>query len=164
MLIAPLCPGEPADNAAHFVEWLSSLKGQEFANVKYAVFGCGNRDWVNTFQRIPTLVDDLFVKHGAQRLVERGVGDAGSGDFFEKFDEWEASMWQILTKVGVNYAANASRIRLTLRSLAHRRSIAPRNLHLLSDYKSRLSTQALAVLLPCGNQTRHSEQSSRTSS
>ncbi|THH18035.1 hypothetical protein EW146_g2890 [Bondarzewia mesenterica] len=90
--------GEPADNATHFVEWLSNLKSIELANVKYGVFGCGNHDWVQTYQRIPTLLDELFEKRGGQRLIERGVGDVGSGNFFECFDEWEAQMWQVLTK------------------------------------------------------------------
>jgi cytochrome P450/NADPH-cytochrome P450 reductase len=37
--------GEPPDNAAHFVSWLKSLKGEEAKGVKYAVFGCGNREY-----------------------------------------------------------------------------------------------------------------------
>lgn len=88
--------GQPADNAAHFVEWLTSTEGNELANVKFGIFGCGNSDWVQTYQRIPTLVDDLFEKRGGHRLIERGVGDAGAGDFFEAFDEWEAGLWPIL--------------------------------------------------------------------
>ncbi|CDO70377.1 hypothetical protein BN946_scf184999.g17 [Trametes cinnabarina] len=82
--------GEPADNAAHFVEWLQNLKDYETNNVKYAVFGCGNRDW--TYQRVPTLIDDLLHEHGARRLQERGAGDAQAAEFFQAFDEWEAQL------------------------------------------------------------------------
>ena len=88
--------GQPADNAAHFVEWLTSTEGNELANVKFGIFGCGNSDWVQTYQRIPTLVDDLFEKRGGHRLIECGAGNAGAGDFFEAFDEWEAGLWPIL--------------------------------------------------------------------
>lgn len=36
--------GQPPDNAAHFWEWLSELKGDSLAGVNYAVFGCGHRE------------------------------------------------------------------------------------------------------------------------
>lgn len=34
--------GQPPDNAGHFVEWLKSGGGEEFADVPFAVFGVGN--------------------------------------------------------------------------------------------------------------------------
>ena len=67
--------------------------------VRYAVFGCGNHDWVATYQRIPTLIDNLAAERGAERLVERGVGDAGGSDFFDSFDKWEAGLWKVLGEV-----------------------------------------------------------------
>ena len=76
------------------------MKGADaFAEVKFAVFGCGNRDWVNTYQRIPRLVDECFVAHGAKRLVERGEGDASGSEFFEAFDVWERGLWEQLGEV-----------------------------------------------------------------
>ena len=78
---------------------MQTLKGSALADVKYAVFGCGNRDWVRTFQRIPTLIDDVLAARGGTRLVERGVGDAQSAEFFEAFDAWEAELWSTLAKV-----------------------------------------------------------------
>ncbi|KAF7347083.1 Fatty acid hydroxylase [Mycena venus] len=91
--------GEPPDNAARFIDWLRHLEGSEFDNVRFAVFGCGNSDWKATFQKIPTLCDELFEKHGGRRLVARGSGDASAGDFFQKFDEFEATLWATLSKV-----------------------------------------------------------------
>ena len=92
--------GKPADNARHFVEWLENVKGTDaLAGVSFGVFGCGNRDWVQTYQRIPTLVDRVLEEHGATRLVERGEGDAASAGFFEAFDQWEKGMWEKLAKV-----------------------------------------------------------------
>ena len=78
---------------------MQTLKGSALADAKYAVFGCGNRDWVRTFQRIPTLVDDVLAARGGTRLVERGVGDAQAAEFFEAFDEWEGRLWETLAKV-----------------------------------------------------------------
>ncbi|KAI0738944.1 bifunctional P-450:NADPH-P450 reductase [Daedaleopsis nitida] len=96
VIITASFEGEPADNAAHFVEWIQSVKGSEFENLSYTVFGCGNRDWVRTFQRIPKLVDDVLEARGGKRIMERGVGDAQAAEFFEVFDKWEADLWQAL--------------------------------------------------------------------
>ncbi|OSC98018.1 bifunctional P-450/NADPH-P450 reductase [Trametes coccinea BRFM310] len=91
--------GEPADNAAHFVEWLTNLQGPEaLAKVKYSVFGCGNRDWQKTYQRIPRLIDDTLAQRGATRLTDRGESDAGGADFFEAFDMWEKRLWEKLSE------------------------------------------------------------------
>lgn len=41
IIITSSYEGQPPDNAAHFVEWLSGLKqGDELKGVKYAVYGC----------------------------------------------------------------------------------------------------------------------------
>lgn len=93
--------GQPADNAAHFVEWLENLKSDELVNLNFAVFGCGNRDWARTFQRIPKLCDSLLEQFGGKRILARGEGDASMADFFECFDSWEATLWETLEKVWI---------------------------------------------------------------
>lgn len=90
--------GEPADNAAKFVDWLKNIEGDEFTGVRYIVFGCGNHDWVSTYQRVPKLCDSLLEQHGGKRLMDRGEGDAGASNFFEVFDEFEAKIWETLSK------------------------------------------------------------------
>lgn len=87
------------DNAARFVDWLSHLNSNELAGVRYTVFGCGNHEWAQTYQRIPKLCDSLIDKHGGKRLLERGEGDAGDGSFFQVFDEYEIKLWEALAKV-----------------------------------------------------------------
>ena len=52
--------GEPTDNTTKFVNWLSHIKGSELSGVQFAVFGCRNRDWVQTYQQIPKLCDELL--------------------------------------------------------------------------------------------------------
>lgn len=92
--------GEPADNAAYFFKWLSNLQGDSpLSNIKYAVFGCGNRDWVQTYQRIPKLIDELITKNGGKALVPRGEGDAGGSEIFNDFDNWEENLFKKLTEV-----------------------------------------------------------------
>ena len=109
LIVTASFEGEPADNAKHFVAWLESVKSADaFAKVKYGVFGCGNHDWVKTFQRIPTLIDDKLKEHGAIRLVDRGVGDAGGANFFDSFDQWETKVWEKLEQVRIRLIPNSS--------------------------------------------------------
>lgn len=77
------------------MRWLETLTTNDsLEGLEYAVFGCGHRDWVTTFQRIPTLVDDLLEKHGAKRVASRGLLDAANGDMFSDFDLWaEQTFW-----------------------------------------------------------------------
>lgn len=49
-------------------------------DVKYAVYGYGNRDWVSTFHKIPKLLDSKFKENGAICLVPTGLGDVAAGD------------------------------------------------------------------------------------
>lgn len=52
VIITASYEGEPPDNACHFIEWMTSLKGSPLQKSRYAVFGCGNHDWVTTFHRV----------------------------------------------------------------------------------------------------------------
>jgi cytochrome P450/NADPH-cytochrome P450 reductase len=81
--------GLPPDNARQFCEWLRSdeLNAESLAGVRYAVFGCGNRDWAATFQAIPRLIDERLAACGATRIVALGEGDARE-DFDGQFQKW----------------------------------------------------------------------------
>ncbi|EJD42568.1 cytochrome P450 [Auricularia subglabra TFB-10046 SS5] len=49
--------------------------------------------------RIPKLIDAALERNGAERLLERGLADAGGDRFFEAFDEWETKLWETLAAV-----------------------------------------------------------------
>jgi cytochrome P450/NADPH-cytochrome P450 reductase len=85
--------GQPPDNARQFAAWLDNLKAGDLQGVRYAVFGCGNRQWARTYQAVPKRFDAALEAAGATRLRERGETDAG-GDFFGAFDEWYAGLWR----------------------------------------------------------------------
>lgn len=82
--------GAAPDNATQFVQWLGSeLPRDAFANLRYAVFGCGNSDWAATYQSIPRFIDEQLAAHGGKSVYARGEGDARS-DLDGQFEQWFA--------------------------------------------------------------------------
>jgi cytochrome P450/NADPH-cytochrome P450 reductase len=90
--------GAPPDNATRFVKWLGSdLPKDAFAKVRYAVFGCGNSDWLATYQSIPRFIDDRLAAHGASNAYVRGEGDARD-DLDGQFESWFAKLRPLAVK------------------------------------------------------------------
>ncbi|KAI3394039.1 hypothetical protein diail_3304 [Diaporthe ilicicola] len=101
VIITASYEGMPTDDAARFVAWLESLKQEgdekKLDGVKYAVFGCGHSDWASTFQKIPTLIDDILPGLGAERISDRGSSDVSKQDTFGDFDTWTSdTLWPAL--------------------------------------------------------------------
>ena len=80
--------GEPPDNALQFVQALDGPSGRNMEGLPYAVFGCGNKDWHETFHRIPKLVNDMFETNGGQRIAELGLSDVSKGNPMADFETW----------------------------------------------------------------------------
>jgi cytochrome P450/NADPH-cytochrome P450 reductase len=90
--------GAPPDNATQFVKWLGGdLAGDAFAKVRYAVFGCGNSDWLATYQSIPRFIDERLGAHGASNAYVRGEGDARD-DLDGQFESWFAKLRPLAVK------------------------------------------------------------------
>ena len=90
--------GAPPDNATKFVNWLSSdLPKDAFEGVRYTVFGCGNSDWLATYQSIPRLIDEQLSAHGAKAGLPRGEGDARD-DLDGQFEKWFKSVRELAGK------------------------------------------------------------------
>lgn len=79
--------GAPPDNATRFMEWLEKAEPDAAKGVNYLVFGCGNRDWASTFQATPRRIDERLEALGAQRITQRGEGDARE-DLDGQFQDW----------------------------------------------------------------------------
>ncbi|KAL7949740.1 cytochrome P450 [Trichoderma barbatum] len=91
--------GLPSDNAEEFFNWLNVAEKDSMKGVSYAVFGCGHRDWVATFQRIPILIDDLLEKAGAKRFAERGLADSAVMDLFVELEKWTTdAVWPAISQ------------------------------------------------------------------
>jgi cytochrome P450/NADPH-cytochrome P450 reductase len=100
--------GAPPDNAVAFNEWLrGGLAPDALAGVRYAVFGCGNRNWASTYQAVPRFIDERLAAYGAERLFERGEGDAQE-DLDGQFRAWRIALWQSVSKeLGVAFDTQA---------------------------------------------------------
>jgi cytochrome P450/NADPH-cytochrome P450 reductase len=84
--------GAPPDNATQFVKWLQGEGARdELAQVRYAVFGCGNSDWAATYQSVPRIIDERLAARGARSVHARGEGDARS-DLDGQFESWFAAL------------------------------------------------------------------------
>ncbi len=100
--------GAPPDNAAGFYRWLKEgLAPGALAGVRYAVFGCGNRNWSSTYQAVPRFLDERLAAFGAERLFARGEGDARE-DLDGQFRAWRLALWTAVAKdFGVVFDAAA---------------------------------------------------------
>jgi cytochrome P450 / NADPH-cytochrome P450 reductase len=85
--------GDPPDNATAFKQWLED--SADLGDLKFGVFGCGNREWSNTYQKVPRELDAALERKGGRRLLTAGEGDA-SGDLDDSFRTWKDAFWTAL--------------------------------------------------------------------
>ncbi|KAK1979270.1 NADPH cytochrome P450 [Colletotrichum cereale] len=82
--------GLPSDNTAGMIKWLRVMAASpgSLSHVKYALFGCGNRNWGDTYQSIPQLVGDLLESCGAVKVAVMGAADAATSDMYSDLEKW----------------------------------------------------------------------------
>ena len=95
ILLSASYEGQPPDNARAFLLWIDAVEPGLLSGLRFAVFGCGNRQWARTYQAIPKRLDTAMERAGAIRLRARGEADA-AGDFFGDFDNWYSGLWNDL--------------------------------------------------------------------
>lgn len=88
--------GSAPDSAKAFEALLDTqgLDGMERPDLRYAVLGCGNSQWVN-YQAFPQRMDEALARTGAGRLLGRGAAN-GNGDFEGAVEDWLSNFWQTL--------------------------------------------------------------------
>jgi MioC protein len=80
--------GDVPDNTKKFYDHLQATR-PDLSNVRYGVFGLGDRTYAETFNFGGKRFDDLLTELGAQRIGERIQHDASSGVLpEEKAEEW----------------------------------------------------------------------------
>lgn len=124
IIITASYEGQPPDNAIKFVEWLQSQEKGSLSKTRYAVFGVGNREWVSTYQKVPTTVDDDLLQKGAKQLVKRGIADVSDGDIFNAFDKWtDELLWPAIGGEKTSAANDASGLRVTVNTDARTKQL-----------------------------------------
>lgn len=84
--------GTPPDNAAAFAKALETAPADFYRGVRFAVLGCGNRQWHQTFQKFPKEVESRLQALGGEPIVEIGAADA-DGDFEGAVETWTQAFW-----------------------------------------------------------------------
>ena len=88
--------GGPPDNASKFYTWLGAgMACDALKGVRFSVFGAGNRNWASTYQFVPRFIDLKLAEFGAERIYERGEGDARD-DLDAHFLAWKRPLWPAL--------------------------------------------------------------------
>lgn len=95
VIITASYEGQPTNDAKNFVQWLKKNSTIDLKGLAYTVFGCGNKDWANTYQAIPIFLDQRLQELGATRFFERGEADA-KADFLGNFERWEEALLNVL--------------------------------------------------------------------
>lgn len=87
--------GEPTDSMKNFHDWIMDdcrERGEELREVKYTVFGLGDRQY-KYFCEEGIVMDRRLEELGAKRVYGMCCGDCGSGSLEEQFDEWRTNLW-----------------------------------------------------------------------
>ena len=85
----------PPESAAWFCRWARESSRDErygmlhLVNVKFAVFGCGNREYgAERFNAAARALDADLARLGGERVLRRADGDEASGRMEEQFHDW----------------------------------------------------------------------------
>ncbi|MET8102286.1 cytochrome P450 [Streptomyces sp. NPDC005236] len=104
-VVAASYNGKAPDNAQRFDDLLAAgLPEGSLSNVRFALLGAGNTQWVATYQAFPKRIEEGLLAAGAAPVVERGIADA-AGDFDGMATRWKDTLWATLAE---EYAADTS--------------------------------------------------------
>ncbi|MER7179067.1 cytochrome P450 [Streptomyces hyaluromycini] len=105
VVVAASYNGKAPDNAQRFDDLLAAgLPEGSLSDVRFALLGAGNTQWVATFQAFPKRIEEGLLAAGATPVVERGIADA-AGDFDGMASRWMDTLWTTLAE---EYAADTS--------------------------------------------------------
>lgn len=103
LIVTSTYNGAPPDNAAAFARWLESAAPDACAGLRFAVLGCGNAQWRQTFQKFPRSIAESLAARGGTPLLDAGTADA-DGDFEAAVESWTTHLWPALDSTFTGHA------------------------------------------------------------
>lgn len=97
VIVASSYNGQPTDDARAFLAWLLGEDANVDGAPYFVVLGVGDRNWADTYQAVPKLIDERLTELGARCLVPRAEGDT-SGDLTGTVEEFSAALWAALAE------------------------------------------------------------------
>lgn len=97
LIIAASYNGQPTDDARGFFAWIQSPEATLGGAPNVAVLGVGDHNWADTYQAVPTRIDERLVELGANAIVPRAAADT-SGDLTGTVDEFSSALWAALAE------------------------------------------------------------------
>lgn len=102
-LVATFGEGGPPDSAVELFSWLQEVQSGnvtiDLSNVKYAVFGLGNKNY-EKFCEMGRLVDSCLSRLGASAIIPLGLGDA-SEQINVDFENWATNLLFGIEPLGI---------------------------------------------------------------
>lgn len=93
IVVTSVYNGQPPDNARRFAAWLDTPDAAAAVeSVRFAVFGCGNKQWAATYMQFPRTVSETLESLGGLPMVPMGEGDMDSGEAELSFTRWQVSL------------------------------------------------------------------------
>ncbi|PSS05126.1 P450 family fatty acid hydroxylase [Coniella lustricola] len=101
LITSTMYEGQAPDNGAEFLNWLEEEgHGLSLDGVTFAVFGCGSKDWKDTFQRTAITIDQILRDCGAHCIASRGAADVSEGSVLSDFDAWQSEhLWPGIARI-----------------------------------------------------------------
>jgi len=103
--------GDPSDDAMSFNEFFSE-KEIELKNVRFAIFGCGNRQYA-LFNEMAKRTEKNLTRFGGEKICLTGLGD-DNADIEQDFRDWkDRDLWSqlkdLVVKAGVKLEKSGPR-------------------------------------------------------
>ncbi|KAH8812391.1 putative NADPH-cytochrome P450 reductase [Xylogone sp. PMI_703] len=100
-IISTYGEGDPSDNTTSFLSGLSRNETVQFANLNYAAFGLGNKNY-KYYNRVIDVVTQALDRLQAKALLPVGKADDSKGTTEEDFTEWRDSLFSMFrVKLGL---------------------------------------------------------------
>lgn len=97
IVISSTYNGLAPENAEKFCAWLakSDLSSHLLESTRFSLFGCGNKQWHTTFQRVPRMMQKRLSELGGEALLDLVEGDEGA-DMETQFLAWKTELITVL--------------------------------------------------------------------